>query len=112
MDEAIHIVLGDSLGDALSTVNVNIIVGEIPGTLSIYDHHLQEPAFALTLWGVRDRQGCKRRRSDGHSLRWTECCADPIPKGNQHGSGFLVSVRGLELRTRKVTRPRSPVTFR
>lgn len=35
MDEAVHVVLGDSLGDALSTVNVYIGVGEVPDLQSI-----------------------------------------------------------------------------
>lgn len=30
VDEAVHVVLGDSLGDALSTVNVHVGVGEVP----------------------------------------------------------------------------------
>lgn len=30
VDEAIHVVLGDSLGDALGAVNVHVGVGEVP----------------------------------------------------------------------------------
>lgn len=37
MDEAVHVVLGDSLGDALSAVNVHVGVGEVPELPSI-DH--------------------------------------------------------------------------
>lgn len=35
VDEAVHVVLGDSLGDALSTVNVHVGVGEVPKLPSI-----------------------------------------------------------------------------
>lgn len=31
MDETVHVVLGNSFGDALSTVHVHINVGEVPG---------------------------------------------------------------------------------
>lgn len=30
VDEAVHVVLGNSLGDALGTVNVHVDVGEVP----------------------------------------------------------------------------------
>lgn len=34
MNETINIVLGDSIGDALDTVNVDILVGEVPRTVN------------------------------------------------------------------------------
>jgi hypothetical protein len=37
VDEAVHVVLGDSLGDALSAVNVHVGVGEVP-ELPLIDH--------------------------------------------------------------------------
>jgi hypothetical protein len=34
MNEAVDIVLGDSIRDALNTVNVDILVGEVPNMVS------------------------------------------------------------------------------
>jgi hypothetical protein len=34
VDEAVDIVLGDSIGNALNTVDVNVLVREVPGIVS------------------------------------------------------------------------------
>ena len=35
MDESVNVVLGDSLGDTLRTVNVDVLVGEVPAQLAL-----------------------------------------------------------------------------
>lgn len=36
VNETVDIVLGNGVGNALNTVNVNVLVGEVPGTISNY----------------------------------------------------------------------------
>lgn len=81
MDVTVHIVLGNSLHDTLDTVNVDIVVGEVPAPISISGLSLLR-GLSLTWWDIGDRQGCRRHRSDGHSLRSTECCGGHIPTGH------------------------------
>lgn len=54
VDEAVHVVLGDSLGDALSTVNVHVGVGEVPELPSIGYFSFPNIDRALTWWGIGD----------------------------------------------------------
>ena len=48
MDEAIDIVFGDSLGDALGAVNVDINVREVPDAPSVYPFPPTVSSFILT----------------------------------------------------------------
>jgi hypothetical protein len=108
VNETVDIVLGDSIGDALDTVNVDILVGEIPGTVNecLYRHYTQQ----LTWWDIDDRQGCRQHRSDERSPRWIGCCAGriPIPLLDIQ----IPNLRFCKTHTMNTTRPRSPVTFK
>jgi len=48
VDEAIDIVFGNSVGDALGAVNVDINVREVPGAPSVYPFHPTVSSFILT----------------------------------------------------------------
>jgi hypothetical protein len=76
VNEAVDIVLGDSIRNALNTVHMDILVGEVPDIVSSYSAIYTN---SLTWWGIGGRQGCRQCRSDERSPRWTGCCAGRIP---------------------------------
>lgn len=113
MDEAVHVVLGDSLGDALSTVNVHVGIGEVPRLpgqllfqLPIHGK-LHALGRVLATSQVVDDIGVTDTLLDRLGVAevvflWTSqtTCV--------HCPGFHFNC----FHTMKVTRPRSPVTFK
>jgi hypothetical protein len=113
VDEAVHVVLGDSLGDALSTVNVHVGVGEVP-RLPV-NCLLQLPVYCklhalgrvLATSQVVDDIGVTDTLLDRLGVAevvflWTSQTTCVF------GPSFPFSC----FHTMKVTRPRSPVTFK
>lgn len=104
VDEAVNVVLGNSLNDALRTVDVDVSVGEVPAQL-LAARRLSSAHESLTWWDIDDRQGCRQHRNGAQPPRWTGCCASRIPRPRLVGQANHPIIDGSynEVDTAKVT---------
>lgn len=111
MDEAVDIVLGNSIGNTFDTIDVDVLVGEVPGVvrnhLFRYTTHYNSLGGILATDKVVDNIGVTNALLNGLGvaqvvfLYWGQ-----IP------SSIRTTYTVGRLHTMNTTRPRSPVTFK
>lgn len=111
VDEAVDIVLGNSVGNTFDTVDVDILVGEVPAIVRnhvfMYITHFNSLGGILATDKVVDNIGVTNALLNGLGvaqvvfLYWSQT---PPSISTKYGV--------VRLHTMNTTRPRSPVTFK
>jgi hypothetical protein len=111
VNEAVDIVLGDSIGNTFDTIDVDVLVGEVPGV--VRDHlfmcitHCNSLGGILATDKVVDNIGVTNALLDGLSVAQVVFLS-----WGQTPSTIQTEYASARFHTMKTTRPRSPVTFK
>jgi hypothetical protein len=111
VDEAVDVVLGNSIGNTFDTVDVDVLVGEVPGV--VRNHIFMRITHGNSLGGILatdkvvDDIGVTNALLDGLSVAQVVF----LCRG-QALSTIQTEYATARFHTMKTTRPRSPVTFK